>query len=125
MVDDVNPAGEIYQRPFTLPKDLPLIAEQLELYPDIALVVVDPISAFMGKTDSYNNSEVRGEILAPLAGLAERYNVTILCISHLNKNTNSGALDRIAGSIAFGGAARIVWGCLATRKIRLVTFFFT
>jgi hypothetical protein len=113
MVNDVTPAGEKFQRPFTLPRDIVEIEKFLDAYPDIGLIIVDPISAYMGKTDSYNNSEVRGEILAPLAEIAERRNVTILCISHLNKNANSNALERIAGSIAFGGAARIVWGCLA------------
>jgi hypothetical protein len=39
--------------------------------PNTRLVVIDPISAYTGKVDSNNNTEVRG-LLAPLAELAGR-----------------------------------------------------
>ena len=52
--------------------------------------IIHPISAFMGKTHSHVNAEVR-ETLAPLAQLAEQYAVAMIAITHLRKGEPSGA----------------------------------
>jgi KaiC/GvpD/RAD55 family RecA-like ATPase len=90
---------------FNLQADLALLEESIrELKP--ALIIVDPISAYMGDSDSHKNADVRA-VLGPVAELAAKYHVTILAISHLGKSENS-ALYRVLGSIAFIAAARIV-----------------
>jgi hypothetical protein len=71
------------------------------------LVIVDPLSAYLGKTDSYKDGEVRG-VLMPLADLAQRRGVAIVGIMHLGKGEKRSALYRALGSIAFVAAARIV-----------------
>jgi hypothetical protein len=75
--------------------------------PNVRLLVVDPISAYMGNTDSHNNSEVR-RILAPVAKLADKHNVAVLGIHHLSKRDTT-AINRVNGSIAFVAAPRAVW----------------
>jgi KaiC/GvpD/RAD55 family RecA-like ATPase len=75
---------------------------------DTALVIIDPVTAFLGKTDSHKNAEVR-RVLARLATLAERNQVAVICVSHLNKNTGQSSSNRIIGSIAFNATARAVW----------------
>jgi hypothetical protein len=72
-----------------------------------ALVVVDPLTAYLGDADSFKDAEIRG-ILTPLAALAERYGCAILAIMHLRKSSADRALHRVSGSIAFGAAARSV-----------------
>jgi hypothetical protein len=72
------------------------------------LVIVDPISAYMGDADSYKNSEVRA-VLAPLAALAERKSIAVVGVTHLNKGGDS-ALYRVLGSIAFAATARALHG---------------
>src|SRR5690606_15615930 len=74
---------------------------------DCRLVIIDPVSAFLGSTDSHNNSEVRG-VLAPLAEMAARHGVAIVAVTHLNKGGGS-ALNRVIGSIAFTAAARAAY----------------
>lgn len=69
------------------------------------MVVIDPISAFLGNADSHNNSAVRGA-LAPLAKLAERTRACVALISHLNKKSGQGAMNRVMGSIGFSALAR-------------------
>jgi RecA-family ATPase len=71
---------------------------------DVGLVIIDPISAYLGDTDSHNNTDVRAR-LSPLAELAERYRVAIVCISHTNKSAGSSAIYRTSGSTAFVAAA--------------------
>ncbi|MDB4545114.1 AAA family ATPase, partial [bacterium] len=85
------------------------IREKFEENPEIKLVVIDPITGFLGaKCDSNNNTSVR-HVLGPFARLAEDYGVAVLCISHINKSTEQSGLNRVAGSIAFGNTARSVW----------------
>jgi hypothetical protein len=72
------------------------------------LLIVDPISAFMGGTDTHSNAEVR-TALATLAGAASELRVAVLLIGHMNKGTGSKALYRAAGSLAFVAAARAAY----------------
>jgi hypothetical protein len=74
---------------------------------DVKLVIIDPLSAFLGKTDSYKDSELRA-LLAPLRAVAERTGAAILFVAHLKKGTESTPLHRIAGSIGLGAALRVV-----------------
>ncbi len=97
--------GKESKRCFNLKTDLPNLEKLLEELSDIALIVIDPITAYLGQTDSYNNAEVRG-LLTPLSELATKYNVAIVAVSHLNKNSSQEPLLRVAGSLAFVAAAR-------------------
>lgn len=73
----------------------------------VRLVVVDPISAYLGGTDSHVNASVR-EALAPLAALAAKHKVAVIAVSHLNKG-GGAAMYRTTGSLAFIAAARAAW----------------
>jgi hypothetical protein len=52
--------------------------------------------------------EVRA-VLTPLKNLAARCQVAIVCVMHLNKNSDASAIHRIGGAVAFTGVARAVW----------------
>src|SRR5262249_55073954 len=93
--------------PFTLERDLPQLARVLTDHPDTALVILDPVSAYLGSRDSYKDAEIRG-LLSPLAALAERYRVALLAILHLTKAAQRKLLLRAQGSVAFVAQARIV-----------------
>lgn len=69
-----------------------------------ALVIIDPLIAYVGKADTHKAGEVRG-ILAPLAALAERHGCAVVAVQHLNKG-NSKAVYRGQGSIDFLAACR-------------------
>lgn len=72
------------------------------------LVFIDPVVAFVGgRTDTYRANQVRN-IMAPLAGLAERYRCAIVAVRHLNKARSGRAIFRGQGSIDFTAAARSV-----------------
>ena len=72
------------------------------------LVIIDPISAYLGKRDSHKNADIRG-ILTPLAHMAMRTRVAILCIHHMNKASSNRALYRSSGSIAFSRLCQAHW----------------
>jgi putative DNA primase/helicase len=96
------------RRHFSLEHDLPRLVEVIEQNPGTRLVIIDPISAYTGKIDSHNNSEVRG-LLAPLAEIASRYDLSIVAVTHLSKSGGAKAVYRAMGSLAFAAASRAVW----------------
>lgn len=99
--------GEAEERMFCLAGDLPALDRAIDDNPDTRLVVIDPITAYLGRTDSHKNADVRG-LLAPLSELAARRSVAVVAVSHLNKNTAGSAMYRTMGSLAFVAAARAV-----------------
>ena len=108
MVQEINEDGEIVERSFSLGKDIERLAEVLEKLGDCVLIVIDPISAYLGGTDSHKNADVRA-LLSPLSELAERSTVAIVAVTHLNKGSGN-AIYRATGSLAFVAAARSVLG---------------
>jgi putative DNA primase/helicase len=99
--------GSLAEKPFNLETDIAALEGVLREHPDVRLIVIDPISAYLGGVDSHSNAEVRG-ILAPLAALAARFGVAVLCVTHLRKSAGA-AIYRAISSIAFAAAARAVW----------------
>jgi putative DNA primase/helicase len=99
--------GSLTEKPFNLETDSAVLEGALREHPDVRLIVIDPISAYLGGVDSHSNAEVRG-ILAPLVALAARFGVAVLCVTHLRKSAGA-AIYRAISSIAFAAAARAVW----------------
>ena len=97
--------GSATNRSFSLQADVQALGSKLAKLGNVALVVIDPISAYLGDTDSHKNAEVRG-LLTPLSELAAHYDTAIMGVSHLNKTAGMQALMRVTGSLAFVAAAR-------------------
>jgi putative DNA primase/helicase len=72
-----------------------------------ALVVIDPLMAFLGKANSSKDQEVREGFLSPLARIAAATGAAVLILNHLRKGEGS-AIQRCAGSVGIVGAARSV-----------------
>jgi hypothetical protein len=70
-------------------------------------VIIDPIAAYLGETDTNADNKVR-TILSPLRKIARKYRVAIICVRHLTKGSRDKAVYRGAGSIGFTAAARSV-----------------
>jgi hypothetical protein len=100
--------GKNAQQYFNLTQHISALEKAIKTTIDVKLLIIDPISAYLGETDSHKNSEVRG-VLAPLAKLAENHKVAVIAVSHLNKKTSGVAVYRVMGSLAFTAAARAVW----------------
>ncbi|WP_310964750.1 AAA family ATPase [Nocardioides terrisoli] len=98
-----NDAGQVI--PLTIPDDLERLREVIEEV-DAALVVIDPITAFLSESiNSHNDASVR-RALSPLKEVAEETGAAVLLVRHLNKSGDAKAIYRGGGSIAFSGAAR-------------------
>jgi len=93
------------RRMFHLEKDLARLETELSNVSDARLVIVDPITAYLGGVDTHRNSDVRG-VLGLVAEMAARKRVAVVAISHWNKAGAGSAINRITGSGAFVAAVR-------------------
>lgn len=107
-VSEQERSGKTRARPFDLTSDIESLEQAVHVIDECKLVIIDPITAYLGATDSHKNGEIRG-LLAPLSAFAEKYDVAVLMVSHLNKNTGGAVIYRTMGSLAFTAAARAAW----------------
>jgi putative DNA primase/helicase len=99
-------------RQFLLGADLDVLEKTVDKIGDVALVTIDPITAYMGGTmDSHKATEVRSQ-LGPLKDFAERKNVAVSAITHPPKSSSQKAIDHFIGSQAFIAAGRIGHVCI-------------
>lgn len=100
------------RKTFSLKTDVDLLEAKAKEIGSVRLIIVDPISAYMGGADGNGNVETR-EVLEPLAEMADRLRIAVVAVTHLNKGGAGGqsALNRFAGSIAFVAAARAAFAC--------------
>lgn len=90
------------------PFHLEALQSMVDRIEDVVVIVIDPISAYLGRVDSHNNAEVRA-LLTPLSEFAAKNSIAIICVSHLNKSNGTNAIMKIAGSTAFVAAARAAY----------------
>jgi RecA-family ATPase len=94
---------------FNLQSDLDLLEQTIRNIGNVVLVTIDPVSAYMsGGFDSHKNVEVR-RVLQPVTELAARTNAAVLSVTHFakaNSSTNTKAMHRFIGSVAFTAAPR-------------------
>ncbi len=103
---EVTEAGR--RVPFSLPGDVELIEDKLESLPEVKLLVVDPIGAFLTEqTNSHTDASVR-RALYPLADLAETYGLAVVVVMHFNKDETARVINRVTGAGAFVNAVRSV-----------------
>lgn len=101
-------SGKPILAPFRITEHMPILEKAVEQIGGCLLIIIDPISSYLGQTDSHNNSEVR-EALVPLAALAAKTGAAIIAVTHLNKGQHASAINQIIGSIAFVAAARAAY----------------
>ena len=72
------------------------------------LIILDPLSAYIGETTSINSAnEVRRQF-RPLIDIAKEQGCAIVIVHHMNKAIGQKALNRSVGSVDIVGAARSV-----------------
>jgi AAA domain len=103
----VSIATEDGEDGLTIPDDL---AELNRVVNETAarLVVIDPLVAHLpAGIDAHKDQSVR-RALAPLHRLAQAHGCAVVALLHLNKAQGLAPLMRLAGTVAFGNAARSV-----------------
>lgn len=107
---------------FELGRDLPVLARAVEQMEDCRLVVIDPVTDYLGRTSENANKQVR-QLLAPLADLAQSHRLAVVLITHLCKKGGL-AQHQMLGCQAFVALARATWiiKCDPLRQDRRILF---
>jgi AAA domain/Bifunctional DNA primase/polymerase, N-terminal len=111
-VNGARVGGE--NKTFSLVTDLQLLRKAIKRIGNVVLVIIDPMSAYLGvgKVDGRSATDVRG-VIGPLTQLAEELHVAVIGIAHFNKKDDiKSALLRVSDSIAYVAAARHVYAVL-------------
>lgn len=88
------------------PDDVALLGAYAEKLGDVQLVIVDPVSAFVGAgTDEHRGNEIRAA-LEDLRVLAQDHGFAVVLVMHTRKAGADTALNRLAGSQAYGALVR-------------------
>lgn len=104
-VEIIGEDGSLVERLPSLTRDIQRLKDTC-LENDVKLVIIDPLMAFLGGTDSLKDQAVR-ELLSPLARIAEETNAAFLLVRHLTKGGGANPVYRGGGSIGIVGAARV------------------
>jgi putative DNA primase/helicase len=90
-----------------LDSDLEELKRQLITLPDVGLVVIDPITNYLGSKSMNKEEDIRS-ILMPLSEqIAQALKVCVVTVGHLNKQgKDASTKQRVMGAAAFIGVAR-------------------
>lgn len=90
----------------TLGQHLYAIEQQIEAA-DAAMVIIDPLMAYLDSEVNANRDQDVRRVLSPVASMAERTGCAVIVLRHLNKAVGMASLYRGGGSIGIIGAARV------------------
>jgi putative DNA primase/helicase len=83
--------------------------EQAVIDNGIGLVIIDPVSSYIGDANGDKESDVRAGIM-PIVAMAERTGAAVLLIRHVSKaGDGTRAASRILGSTAWHDIPRVAW----------------
>jgi hypothetical protein len=93
-------------RAFNL-SDLSSLRAAINDDPEIKLIIIDPVSAFVGKRDANKHSDVYA-LIAPLNQLAAELGLAVIIVAHTNKagRGDNSFRGRVNGSSAWTDASR-------------------
>lgn len=88
--------------------DIPILRQAVDLTGNVSLIIIDPLSQYLGSgVDLHRSNEIR-PLLTALADLAAEYNLAVIVVHHNNKNVNTKGAYRAAGSYDITAAVRSV-----------------
>jgi len=99
--------GELQERSF-LAHVVDSIRDVARQFPDLKLVVLDPLSVMLQGVRSNEAGEVRG-VLTPLVDLAEELGLVIVLVHHNRKGSGTHSSERLSGSLQIGATVRQAW----------------
>jgi len=107
-----NPDQDHTTRMLALDEDCEKLKEALRQYPDIKLVIFDPLTNYLGKLKKNSDQEIRS-VLMKLRRLARETEIAVISVDHFNKDTKQTvAAYRQSGTQAFTAVPRLVWSFL-------------
>jgi putative DNA primase/helicase len=96
-------------RSFSLIHDLVRLGATMDRVGDVTMIMIDPITAYMGSDiDSHRTTDVRA-VLQPLDVFADSRQCAVVSITHPPKAAQAKAINAFTGSLAFVAASRMAF----------------
>jgi|GEM_PF-4708526 len=99
------------EREFQLDRDMSQLEQWLLAHPETRLLIVDPVSNYLGDSTKMIDEKSVRKALMPLKKLAEKLHIAVVAVMHLNKKADQKHIYRISGAMGFVGVARMNWMC--------------
>ena len=100
------------RRTFSLQSDLDRLDQVLQDRPHNKILMIDPVTAYLGEIDSHRTTDVRSA-LTPLEEWAARRMIAVASITHPPKGVSGNAINSFTGSLAFVAAPRLAHICVS------------
>jgi putative DNA primase/helicase len=108
----VDIKSKINERFIMLDKDISLLEQKIESIGDVKLIIIDPVTAYLGSIKENRSTDVRTFIMR-LNKLAEKYKLATILNTHTRKQSNNdsptSASDEIMGSSAWSNTVRMAF----------------
>jgi putative DNA primase/helicase len=102
--------GKEFEVGVALKEDVLRLKVEAEKYPDLALVIIDPITNYLQGVKMNSEEEVRQVLMPLVEQFITPLNVSVITIGHLNRREKgTEAKARVMGAAAFYGVARFVY----------------
>jgi hypothetical protein len=89
-------------------RDLIMMAKIIQGNPDISVLILDPITSYLGGANLNKDEEIR-PLFDKLIQLGQRTGLTILALVHSSKRSDVDAVEKVMGASSVAGASRAVW----------------
>lgn len=94
---------------FDVTRHLPDVIKLAKTFPDLILIVIDPIASFLpGSINPNQQTEVR-QAMDKISDMAAELGVACLVVMHFNKTTGGKAINKTSGSVQFSAAVKMSW----------------
>lgn len=97
------------ERRLRLDEDIRTVESTLATMPGVRMLVIDPISSYLGDLNQNKSAEMR-PLLENIKDMAKRAGITVIGIAHFNKNADQESIHRVAGAGSWGEVPRAIWG---------------
>lgn len=108
---ELDADGKEYTGTLNLDVSISKINKAITEIKNVKLLIIDPISAFLGDVKDSSNSEVR-LLLTRLTNMAREHGMAIILNTHTTKpksHTSESASNRVMGSVAYVNASRATY----------------
>ena len=90
-----------------LDSDLEELKKQIGSLPDVGMVVIDPITNYLGSKSMNKEEDIRSILMPISEQIAQALKVCVVTVGHLNKQgKDASTKQRVMGASAFVGVAR-------------------
>lgn len=101
-------SGNEYDSILNIKRDLEMLTKVIQNNPDIALLILDPVTSYLGGANLNKDEEIR-PLINKLIALGQKTGITILALVHSNKRSDVDAVDKVMGASSVAAGARAVW----------------